>query len=378
MGLRNQQLRKMSADLHSFLRRLGEDLMKNAIARWSLCLLLANGLTGVLPAQTGEVKRGVVQRIKVHGKSLEGNLAGDSPDRDVSIYLPPSYQTDRSRRYPVLYLLHGFTDSDEKWFGGQPHFINVPTVVDQGLAKGPAREMILVMPNAYTRYAGSFYGSSVVTGDWENYVAQELVSYVDTHYRTIANVASRGLAGHSMGGYGTIRIGMKRPDVFSSLYAMSSCCLAANMLSRENMASAEGIHSLEDFVKAPFLTKAVVAVAAAWSPNPKNPPFFFELPSKNGEVQPAVMAQWAANAPVSLVSQYVPNLRRLRAIAFDVGEQDSPALTAGVRQLDQVLGQFDIPHVFELYEGNHVNKIAERMESKVLPFFSQHLSFSGR
>jgi S-formylglutathione hydrolase len=352
--------------------------MKKALARWGLCLLLATGLTGILPAQTGEAKHGVVQRIKVHGKSLEGNLAGDSLDRDVSIYLPPSYQTDRNRRYPVLYLLHGFTDSDDKWFSGQPHFITLPAVVEQALAKGQTREMIVVMPNAYTRYQGSFYGSSAVTGDWETYVAQELVSYVDTHYRTIATVASRGLAGHSMGGYGTIRIGMKRPDVFSSLYAMSSCCLTANMLSRENMESAEAVRSLEDFVKAPFLVKAVVTVSAAWSPNPKNPPFFFDLPLKNGEVQSAVMEQWAANAPVSVVSQYVPNLKRLRAIAFDVGEQDMPSLTAGVRQLDQVLGRFDIPHVLEVYQGDHVNKIAERMETKVLPFFSQQLSFPGR
>jgi S-formylglutathione hydrolase FrmB len=180
-----------------------------------------------------------------------------------------------------------------------------------------------------------------------------------------------------MGGYGTIRIGMKRPDVFSSLYAMSSCCLAANMLSREDMAAAEGIRSLEDFGTAPFLVKAAVAVSAAWSPNPKNPPFFFDLPLKNGQPQPTVLGQWEANAPVSLVSQYVPNLKRLRAMTFDVGEQDSAALTAGVRQLDRVLGQFDIPHGFEVYQGDHVNKIAERMESKVLPFFSRQLSFPG-
>jgi len=85
--------------------------------------------------------------------------------------------------------------------------------------------MIIVMPNAYTALEGSFYGKSVTTGDWEDFVVSELVEYIDSHYRTIANRTSRGLAGHSMGGYGTVRLGMRRPDVFSSFYALSACCL---------------------------------------------------------------------------------------------------------------------------------------------------------
>ena len=100
------------------------------------------------------------------------------------------------------------------------HFIDVPAVADRAFAAG-VREMIIVMPNAYTRYQGSMYSSSLTTGDWENFIARELVAYIDSHYRTISNRMSRGLAGHSMGGYGTLRIGMKHPDVFSSIYALS-------------------------------------------------------------------------------------------------------------------------------------------------------------
>ena len=98
--------------------------------------------------------------------------------------------------------------------------------MDIALARGVAKDMILVMPNAYTRYFGSMYSSGATTGNWEAFVADELVAYVDAHYRTLADARSRGLAGHSMGGYGTVRIGMKRPDVFSAIYAMSSCCLS--------------------------------------------------------------------------------------------------------------------------------------------------------
>src|SRR4051794_26272197 len=168
---------------------------------------------------------GTTDRIKVHGKMLEGNLDGDSPDRDVSIYLPASYEKDTARRYPVVYFLHGFTDSDDKWFKGPNHWINLPTVLNKAFGEPGNREMIIVMPNAFTKFEGSFYGSSVDTGDWEAFISQELVAYIDGHYRTLAQAASRGLAGHSMGGYGTIRIGMKHPEVFSSIYSLSPCCL---------------------------------------------------------------------------------------------------------------------------------------------------------
>ena len=94
------------------------------------------GLSGA--ALAGEPAKGQVLRIKVHGVGLEGNLSGDSPDRDVTVYLPPSYQKSPKRRYPVVYLLHGFTDSDEKWMGFKKHFINVPEAADKALAAGAA------------------------------------------------------------------------------------------------------------------------------------------------------------------------------------------------------------------------------------------------
>jgi S-formylglutathione hydrolase len=233
-------------------------------------------LVGVAVAALGHSQaappHGTLERIKVHGKSLEGNLEGDSPDRDVSIYLPPSYAAERTRRYPVVYLLHGYTDSDDRWFGLKQSFINLPAVTDKALASGSAREMILVMPNAYTAYQGSMYSTSVTTGDWDRFVSEELVAYIDSHYRTIAQVASRGLAGHSMGGYGTIRIGMKHPEVFSSIYILSPCCMIPNVNPQSPaMAKAAAIQSAADLAQADFGTKAAVASAAAWSANPKKP-----------------------------------------------------------------------------------------------------------
>ena len=331
--------------------------------------MLALGAAGL--AQT----RGTLERIKVHGKSLEGNLEGDSADRDVSIYLPPGYATERTRRYPVVYILHGYTDSDDRWFGLKQHFINVPAVTDKALANGSAREMILVMPNAYTAYQGSMYSTSAATGDWDRFVSEELVAYIDSHYRTVAQVASRGLAGHSMGGYGTIRIGMKHPEVFSSIYILSPCCMIPTLNPESPaMAKATAIQSPADLAQADFGTKALIALAAAWSANPKKPPLFIDLPVKDGQVQTLIAAKWDANSPLAMLDQYLPNLRKLHAIAVDAGAQDEP-IASTVRTLDQMLTQAGIRHTFEIYEGNHVNHIADRVETKVLPFFSNNLAF---
>jgi S-formylglutathione hydrolase len=314
-----------------------------------------------------------LQRIVVHGESLAGNLAGDSPDRQVSIYLPPSYAKQPHRRYPVLYLLHGFTDSDAKWFGLEgKHFVNVPTAVDAAFTRGVA-EMIVVMPNAFTRYQGSMYSNSAVTGDWETFIARELVRYVDAHYRTLARPESRGLAGHSMGGYGTLRLAMKMPGVFSVIYAMSPCCLAPNSQPDPQMfARAATVRTAEDIAAADFLTKAMLASAAAWSPNPKNPPLYFDLPVVDGKTIPETLAEWAANAPISMFHQYIPALKSYRAMAIDAGDKD--AMIAGtVVTLHGLLDEYSIPHTFEIYPGDHVNRIEDRLTTLVLPFFGERL-----
>jgi enterochelin esterase-like enzyme len=333
-----------------------------------------------LPAQSGKTQQstraGTLERITVHGDSLVGNLEGDTPDRLVSVYLPPSYASSIAHRYPVLYLLHGFTDSDDHWFGlSGPHFVNVPTAANRAFADG-AREFIIVMPNAYTRYQGSMYSNSAATGDWESFVAKDLVRFIDQHYRTLATRASRGLAGHSMGGYGTLRIGMKYPAVFSSLYSMNPCCLGANLQPPlQAIELAAQVRTAEDIQKADFLTKAMLASAAAWSPDPRNPPSYFDLPAKDGQLLPDIIARWAANAPLAMVHQYIPSLRTYDAIAVDAGAQDLGDIAATVRTLDQILKDYDIAHDFEIYDGDHVNRVGQRLETRVLPFFARHLKF---
>jgi hypothetical protein len=85
----------------------------------------------------------------------------------------------------------------------------------------------LVLPSTQTLQNGSMCSSSVTIGDWEGFITHDLVGYIDAHYRTIPNRASRGLFGHSMGGYGVSRLGMKYPGIFAALYIMGPCCMSA-------------------------------------------------------------------------------------------------------------------------------------------------------
>jgi len=234
--------------------------------------------------------------------------------------------------------------------------------------------MIVVLPDSKTVHNGSMYSSSATTGDFEQFIARDVVAYMDAHYRTVPERSSRGLVGHSMGGYGASRIGMKHADVFGSLYIMSPCCLSARGAGRGNPESdktLEAVKSPADSASLPFGLRAQLASAAAWSPNPKNPPLYLDLPTKDGVVRQDVLARWAANAPLAFVDQYIRDLKQYRAIAIDVGDQDGLRVDAG--KLHDVLDNYGVAHTFEIYPGTHTSAVAVRVQNFVLPFFSKNL-----
>ncbi len=337
----------------------------------ALCTRVSAQVQTEVPPAVPGAKPVTVERIKVRGAALEGNLEGNAVARDVLVFLPPSYARQKSRRYPVVYALHGYSIGAEQW----AREIHVPQTIEGAFARG-AKEMIVVLPDAKTLHNGSMYSSSVTTGDFEQFIARDLVAYIDSHYRTMPDRLSRGLVGHSMGGYGATRIGMKHADVFGSLYIMSPCCLSPRPVwpvSAELAKALEAVKSPSDAANLPFFGRAQLATAAAWSPNPKNPPLYLDLPTKDGLPQPDVLARWAANAPLAFVDQYVGSLRRYRAISIDVGDQDGLRADAG--KLHEALDRYGIANSFELYQGTHTNKVADRFQNHVMPFFSRSLCF---
>jgi hypothetical protein len=123
-----------------------------------MTLVLAASLPAQLRTEVPPVVAGAkpvaVEHIKVHGAALEGNLEGNDVDRDVIVFLPPGYAAQKSRRYPVVYALHGYSIGAEQW----THEIHVPQTIEGAVGQG-AQEMIVVLPDSKTVHNGSMYSS---------------------------------------------------------------------------------------------------------------------------------------------------------------------------------------------------------------------------
>ena len=189
-----------------------------------VALVLSLALLTTLSTESAFAEGKVITET-ITSPSLEGNLLGDSATREITIYLPPSYDTS-DKRYPVAYYLPGwgnvtfnpswddpFVSSDDVPEGG------LDGMFDDMIAAGDMKEMIIVIPEGNNKYGGSFYTNSVVTGNHEDYIVQDVVSYIDAHYRTIPNRDSRAIGGTSMGGYGAMKLAMKHPDLFGAVAA---------------------------------------------------------------------------------------------------------------------------------------------------------------
>jgi enterochelin esterase-like enzyme len=304
--------------------------------------------------------------VTMHSPAIEGNLEGNTAERTVLVVTPPGYDEHPDKRYPVVYFLHGYWATPQMY----QDMAKFDEVVDGAAAQGNA--VILVMPDGHSKLKGGFYSSSPTVGDYESFVAEDLVNWVDANYRTVAARASRGLAGHSMGGYGTARIAMKHPEVFSSIYMMSACCLDPMQMTAEQARAIEAM-TPEQVAAAQFGQLAPVSTLATWSPDPSDDGFLkvYTGLRTDGTIDPLVNQRLAANSPVVLVPQYLPALRSFEAFAMDIGDKDF--LLEGNRLFRAELDRFGIKYDFELYEGDHGNRIAERIRTEVLPFFGQHL-----
>lgn len=309
------------------------------------------------------------EKIKVHGASLEGNLEGNAADRDVYVFLPPSYDASASKRYPVVYFLHGYSVGAEQYDG----LARFQEAVDQAAAAG--NEVIMVVPDANTKFKGAMYGASGTTGDFERFTAVDLVRHIDASYRTLARPESRGLSGHSMGGYGTLKIAMKYPGVFSSIYAMAPCCVLPSNMTVEQLEAAHSVKP-EDVSAAAGFALATNATLSAWAPDPQNPPFYFMNGIRTGEdgtkaVDPLLLARLHANSPIVMLPQYVNALKGLEAISIDVGDKDF--LLRDDTRLHEELNRYGVAHDWEVFDGDHGNRVNARIRSELLPFFGSHL-----
>ncbi|RSK41264.1 alpha/beta hydrolase [Hymenobacter perfusus] len=343
--------------------------------------LLLLALLWRLPAPAQMPAKGRVVVTYLDSKLLKGNPGGENPRRRVSVYLPAGYEANASRRYPTLYYLHGFTWNDSLIF----HADGMAALLDEAIAAGQIRPLVVVVPNEQTLFQGSFYANSATNGPWADFTAKELVSFIDKNYRTLARPASRGLAGHSMGGNGTLRLALLYPDTYAAAYALSPAFAAPHpewMAARPSQSLASRATTPAGLMQ-DFNAVRLVACARAFSPTPGRGTFGAALPYSFGadslRHRDTVLAQWGASSPLNLLPTHLASLRQLRGLAFDWGEQDQfQHIPATCRTLDAHLSAYGIPHTAESYEGNHGNRIMGhdgRFYRKVLPFFNQLLQF---
>lgn len=142
---------------------------------------------------------------------LKGNPLGDPFQRPLWIYLPPGYDTEAAKRYPTIYMIQGFTGQIDMWRNRSPFRKNFPELADELFAKGEAPPCILVWVDCWTSLGGSQFVDSPATGRYHSYLCNEIVPWVDTHYRTRPQREHRGIAGKSSGGYGAMITPMLRP-----------------------------------------------------------------------------------------------------------------------------------------------------------------------
>jgi S-formylglutathione hydrolase FrmB len=342
-------------------------------------------LTVLLSLATAATASAEGERIKlaeVPAPSLAGNLLGSSDVQRAAIYLPPSYDRVPGRRYPVLYLLHGIFDTPEVW----DRFFKISERLDRAIASGAVGELIVVMPAGSNDLGGGFYRNSSVAGGWGDFVRRDLVSFVDANFRTLPRREARAVAGHSMGGFGAVWHAMTSADVFSVAYAMSPALLGIDDdVSHGNpegwkgmveMRGAEGLAAALE--RRDFWPVAAWAVCTSFLPDPEDEIYRCDPPYRveRGELvpEPLVIDRFRDALPLYTAARYLPALRSLRGLALDYGLWDQFSHIPDTTQaLSDVLADLGVAHELSVYDGDHRQKIGERLETIVLPWIAKQL-----
>jgi pimeloyl-ACP methyl ester carboxylesterase len=335
-----------------------------------LILLLITGFSNSIFSQT----TGEVRVDSVYSAYLENDF-GEATTRKISVYLPPGYE-EGTKRYPVIYFLHGFTGTHE--------MRGMKEILDYAIESKRIRPFILVLPNQLTTYGGSFYSNSELFGNWEDFTAFDLVFYVDKNYRTIATKESRGITGHSMGGYGAIKLAMHHPDIFNTVYAISPGALTIVREYGPNSDTFKELSTIKtlDELSKTYFGSVMMAFGRSWSPNPDKAPFYSDFPFeyKGDElvVHEDVLQKWYANMPVHMIDDNLENLQKLKAIKMDWGRNAGDRFTIQCKMFSQRLENVGITHFAEEYIGTHTSGIYTkegRIPQQVLPFFDEYLEF---
>jgi enterochelin esterase-like enzyme len=343
-----------------------------------LCLVLHT--VSVLAADTG---RSQLVAREIQSNNFSQSKIGVTSTRRLIVYLPAGYDTE-TKRYPVVYFFPSPFDSSFRAFFDT---MGAQQVLDHGISTGVIGKFLLVAVDMTTPLGSSWYVNSPATGNWEDFVIQELVPYVDANFRTLPSRDSRGIAGHFMGGYGAIRMAMKYPQVFGSVYALHPVGTGNGvkvLASLPNWELMEKAKTLDDVKKDGYST-IFTSIFQAHVPNVDKPPLYIDFPAHRVDgkliIDAGVMDRMRNNFFLeSWVGQYADNLKSLRGFKFDWARSDPNWDHVYSNQaFTHKLNEYGIVHEAEEYNGTwskEPNWSADgRVATDVLPFFQQHLVF---
>jgi enterochelin esterase-like enzyme len=332
---------------------------------------LAAGVAGALCVPALLAGQGTLVTDSVSSPALASNVVAEKQTRQVLVYLPPSYRRDASRRYAVLYLLHGATSLPKEWVDGSYQGLDLRVAMDSLIAAAAIPELIVVMPDANNVVQAGFYANSPATGNWEDFVARDLVRYVDTHYRTEPNASRRALAGHSMGGFGALTIGFDHPATFGLVYAVSPCCFGFIGRLGESSPAWRTLSTIKRWQDAPAQVGIVLGMAAALDGSATDPRLFVELPftakSDGSFVEnAAAQSRWLARWPQSRASAMVRRGDRQPVIHIEAGSEEAEIL-AGIQLLRSRLDSLGVRYSDTTFTGGHIDRVRERFTQHMLP-----------
>jgi pimeloyl-ACP methyl ester carboxylesterase len=327
----------------------------------------------------------LIQIDTIESKELAGNALGNETSRPLAVHLPDSYTQSTERRYPTVYLLHGYASRALYWLYGPALAFGamhppIDEVIREAMERFRAKEMIVVMPDGWSKLGCSQWVDSPATGNFEQYVVHEVVSHVDERYRTIPEPRSRGVFGISSGGFGAWHLASRNPDVFG----------AASLISADSFFDVTHkpfFHHYYDRIfpnppSGPIEGDAIsymcYGLSQAYTPNISNPPYYadFAVEFPTGEVINEHWNKWLALDPVVSWEPRLDNLRKLHGLLLDVGYHDEFDLHYGHRILSRHLTDSGVHHDREEHDGTHTSRMFERIQFS-LGWFSSVLEFDG-
>lgn len=306
----------------------------------------------------------------IDSPALQGNALRDPSERPVVAYLPPGYDPEGSRRYPVLYCLHGYTGDAAALVSARPWETNVVQWMDRLVAGRRMRSAILVIVDGFSRLGGSQYVNSIHNGDYATYVIRDVIAHVDATYRTIPAEGGRAVLGKSSGGFGSLYLSMQYPGTFAAFASHSgdsyfeyahprSFPTVQRTLEKADWDIAAFVEGFEKQPKRPqsdYETMEMLGYAAAYSPRSASA-FDLDLPfdSKTGELDDAVFARWLAFDPARMCLQKREELARLRLRYLDCGRKDEYGLDIGARVMARRFRELGLEVRHEEFDDDHRN-----------------------